>query len=110
LKVTRRDRVIDLDAEAATRAPRAGLEPLGSDVLIEGTIRSATATEIVVVTPSLLPAGSRAFIVIDAPGDLPIVGLVEVTDQHVLLDDVAVELHLLVIRMSDENLARLSRV
>lgn len=96
--------------DAAPFARRVGLEPLGTDVLIEGAIRSKTLAEIVITTPTFLPAGARVFIVIDDPGAPPIVGLVEVVNQRVLTDDVAVELHTRIVRMSDDNRARFSRL
>jgi hypothetical protein len=85
-----------------------GLEPLGSDVLVEGEIRELRPDEIVVATPSMLATGTRAFVVIEDPGHLPIVGLVEIEHQRVLVDDVIVELRARFIHLSPENAARLA--
>ena len=110
MRVTEPELTTEATLDAAPRARRVGLEPLGSDVLIEGMISGKALTDIVVTTPTFLPAGARAFIVIDDPGGPPIVGLVEVVDQQVLTDDVAVELRTRIVRMSDDNRARLAQL
>ncbi len=57
-KVTEPDTATETAPEALSPARGAGLEPLGSDVLVEGTIRSRTLTDIVITTPTFLPAGA----------------------------------------------------
>ncbi|MEY2421862.1 MAG: hypothetical protein QOI95_1929 [Acidimicrobiaceae bacterium] len=94
--------------DAATPRVLVGLEPLGSDVLVEGEIRELRADELVVATPSLLATGSRAFIVIDDPGQLPIVGLVVILSQRVVIDDVVVESQARFVHLTDENADRLA--
>ena len=65
------------EEDATTEEPatiRIGLEPLGSDVLIGGSIVRADPDEVVLATSGLLPAGTRAFVVIYDGGHLPVVG------------------------------------
>lgn len=54
-----------------------------------GAIRDKTLSDIPVTTPTSLPAGARAFIVIGDSGVPPIVGLVEVVDQRAMNKAVA---------------------
>lgn len=89
-------------------AVRVGLEPLGTDVLIEGEIRSLAPDEIVIAAPAMLTEGTRAFIVIADSDALPIVGLVEIVDQQVVIDDVIVELRARFVRLSNANFDRLA--
>ena len=85
-----------------------GLEPLGSDVLVEGEIRHLSTAEMVVAAASMLATGTRAFFVIAEPGGAPVVGLVEIVDQRVVVEDVTVELRARFVSVSDANAARLA--
>jgi hypothetical protein len=87
---------------------RIGLEPLGSDVLIGGSIAHADPDEVVLATSGLLPVGTRAFVVIYDGGHLPVVGIIEIVDQQVVVDDVTVELRARFVHLSNTNADRLS--
>jgi hypothetical protein len=98
----------DDDAVAEPARIQIGLEPLGSDVLIGGSIVHADPDEVVLATPGLLPPGTRAFVVIYDGGHLPVVGIIEIVDQQVVLDDVTVELRARFLNLSTANADRLA--
>ena len=62
------------------------------------------------VVPSLLPAGGRALVVITPPGQVPIVGMIQVVAQTVVVDDTTVELRARFTDMTAENRARLHQL
>src|SRR3954451_901191 len=103
-----------LEGDAAPEEPatiRIGLEPLGSDVLIGGSIVRADPDEVVLATSGLLPVGTRAFVVIyDGGGHLPVVGIIEIVDQQVVVDDVTVELRGRFVHLSNANADRLTAI
>jgi hypothetical protein len=108
--MTREEEAVECTVVARWTAVHAGLEPLGSEVLIEGSIAELGTTSIVLATASMLPVATRAFIVLENPGDLPVVGLVEVDEQRIVVEDVSVELRLRFVQLSPANAERLSHL
>ena len=64
----------------------------------------------VLATSGLLPPGTRAFVVIYDESHLPVVGILEIVDQQVVVDDVTVELRARFVHLSNENADRLAAV
>jgi len=108
LKMRRDDSVTARGIDDTAAKVLVGLEPLGTDVLVEGEIRQLSTTEMVVAAASMLATGTRAFFVIAVGSGAPVVGLVEIVDQRVLVEDVTVELHARFISMSEANTARVA--
>src|SRR4051812_7995996 len=99
------------DEKAVAQEPptiTVGLEPLGSEVLLGGSIVRADPDEVVLATSSLLGAGTRAFAVIYDGDHLPVVGIIEIVDHQVVVDDVAVELRARFVHLSNANADRLA--
>ena len=87
-----------------------GLEALGGDVLLEGHVKDLSMSGVRAFVPSVLPAMGRALVVITPPGQLPIVGMIQVVAQTIVVADATVELRARFIELSAESRARLQQL